>query len=116
MNLFVYGTLADRAVLSHAIGRRFEGEYKSALLKNFIKLQPGFFMAFAHEGAEIKGKLVTELGGLDFDSLDEYEGVAHGLYRRKIVKVQLLVSPVPQETTAHVYVNGPTWKKEDFMK
>jgi gamma-glutamylcyclotransferase (GGCT)/AIG2-like uncharacterized protein YtfP len=97
--LFVYGTLANDAVVQELLGHRVFG--RGAVLRDYRRaFDPtiGYPVIHPQHGATVAGKL---LDGLDADALailDTYEG-AH--YKRVIVQVDTLDG---RALDAYVYV------------
>lgn len=113
-NIFVYGTLMERGQLEHVLGHKYDGEFEVAVLRNFVRLQPSYYMAFEEEGSEIVGKLVSNLDDGDMAKLDRYEGVDTGFYRRQEVLVGVGIGDVRKLEDAYVYYNGDGFNKEDY--
>ena len=110
-NLFVYGTLKHSYILESVLERKYEGDFKDAVLPGFIRLQPSFYMIFEDEGSQVEGKLVSGITASDLKKLDRYEGVASKFYRRKSVTAKVN----GENVKTWVYHNGPSFKKEDYM-
>ena len=104
-NIFIYGTLRDPEVLSHLLRR--VPPMKPAKVEGFRKYfdsEAGFPMAIQEKGSVIEGALMTGIGSRDLSSLDDYEGVRKGLYKRITVQVIPTGAKVPVE--AFMYVKG----------
>lgn len=109
-SIFIYGTLRDPDVLSRLLRRvppmkpaRVEGYRK------YFDQEAGFPMAIKEKGSVIDGALMTGIGSRDLSTLDDYEGIRKGLYKRITVQVTPAGSKVPVEAFMYVKASG-----EDF--
>lgn len=80
-NIFVYGTLLNRDTLESIVGSS-KTTYGDVLL-NYRKVG---LNVIEEEGSEVQGA-TFEVNDDELARLDAYEGVAHGLYDRKEVKL-----------------------------
>jgi gamma-glutamylcyclotransferase (GGCT)/AIG2-like uncharacterized protein YtfP len=108
-NLFVYGTLQNKATLSMVLNRKYTGDYEPATLDGYIRLRSGVYMIFRYPGKQVEGQLVRGLDLDDMERLDRYEGVPN-FYRRTVVNVDQM----GEKVMAFVYYNGPKIKMSDF--
>jgi gamma-glutamylcyclotransferase (GGCT)/AIG2-like uncharacterized protein YtfP len=102
-NIFIYGTLRDPEVLSRLLRR--VPPMKPAKVEGFRKYfdsEAGFPMAIKEKGSVIEGALMTGIGSRDLSSLDDYEGVRKGLYKRITVQVVPTGAKVPVEAFMYV--------------
>jgi gamma-glutamylcyclotransferase (GGCT)/AIG2-like uncharacterized protein YtfP len=104
-NVFVYGTLRDPDTL-HSLFRKVP-PMKPAKVNDYRKFYDeasGYQMAVHEKGSFIEGSLLQGVGNRDLSSLDNYEGVHKGLYKRITVQVLVPGSRTPVE--AQMYVKG----------
>lgn len=91
MNLFAYGTLMDKRIMSRVIGRSLPTAVP-ATLHGFRKWETtlGYPVVLPEPGATTAGLVFYSVTAADWKRLDEYENV-HGsppAYFRKLVTVQ----------------------------
>ncbi len=86
VNLFVYGTLMDDALVAELTGRRCRKE--TAVLAGYRRVTPagGFPFIVPDSAAVVHGFLLYELDAEALHALDRYEDEGH-LYRRTAVTV-----------------------------
>jgi len=108
VNLFVYGSLRDRAVFRSVCGVSFtfkpsqaKGEVvfaELALLPGYRKVSPDnvYFYAVAGKAAKIEGIIIYDVPVSALAEMDKYEGKR---YKRETVKVN----------TANGYVEAQAW-------
>ncbi len=97
--LFVYGTLADDAVVQELLGHRLFG--RPAVLRGYRRsFDPalGYPVIHPQEGARVAGKVLDSVDAEILAILDAYEG-EH--YRRVVVQVDTLEG---RALDAYVYV------------
>jgi gamma-glutamylcyclotransferase (GGCT)/AIG2-like uncharacterized protein YtfP len=110
-HVFVYGTLVDPRRLREVLGHPHRGEVLRARLLGYRRVSaPSYEYPFVvrDSSASVEGLLVMDLTPADVESLDAYEDVAEGMYRRVPVEVEAwgcgAISPrLPAET----YAAGP---------
>jgi gamma-glutamylcyclotransferase (GGCT)/AIG2-like uncharacterized protein YtfP len=102
-NLFVYGTLTDKARFYELTGKSFVSF--PAILKDFRKLNSdrGYPYIVPEKGAVVEGLLIRNVDRRSMQKLDEYEGEGN-LYHRKKVRVISAGDEIRCET----YVGNPT--------
>jgi gamma-glutamylcyclotransferase (GGCT)/AIG2-like uncharacterized protein YtfP len=94
MNLFVYGTLMNDALVVEVTGRRLAKE--PAALQGYRKVQPadGYPYITPEAGGVVDGFLLRGLDAAALRALDRYEDEGQ-LYRRIEVVVTVGDDPVP---------------------
>jgi gamma-glutamylcyclotransferase (GGCT)/AIG2-like uncharacterized protein YtfP len=99
VNLFVYGTLMDDALVAGLIGRRFRR--LAAVLPGYRRITPrrGYPYIVPDAGGSVEGFLLHDVDAWALDVFDRYEDEGR-LYRRTGVVVT--VSGHPQRAMAYV--------------
>ena len=118
-NVFVYGTLLSKyldpqegEIKKHSRSEILKGfKFERALLNNYKLLWPdglGFPFIIPFEGCSVKGEVYYAVGDDIIGVLDEIEGVAGGLYEKKIVKV---TTDSGEKAEALTYVGGESLQR-----
>ncbi len=90
-NVFVYGTLMDKARLNNLIKRTPEMHPASvAGYRQFYDDSLGYQNAEKDDRASIRGIVLEGISGPELRILDHYEGMGEGSYRRITVKAFML--------------------------
>ncbi len=104
-SLFVYGTLMDRARLNTLLKRvpemhpaRVDG------YRQFYDDSLGFQSAERDDRSSIRGMLISGITAQELRTLDHYEGIGEGMYRR--VKVRAFIVDRKAWSEAFMYVKG----------
>ena len=99
MNLFVYGTLMDDALVVQLTGRRFPK--RGARLAGYRKYSPagGYAYIVADNTAEVAGVVLEDVDAEALRAFDQYEDEGH-LYRR----IEVTISVASERKRAFVYV------------
>jgi len=109
--LFVYGTLVDPRRLDQVLGRRHAGERLRARLLGYQRRAVESYaypFIVAVEGGVVDGVLVLDLSPHDLTTLDAFEDVEDGVYRRERVEVEAWgCGPGALRLLAYAYVAGP---------
>src|SRR5690242_7007037 len=109
--LFAYGTLVDPRCLDEVLGHRHMGERLRAQLRGYQrKADEGYPYPFivATQGGLVDGVLLLDLTPNDLQTLDRYEDVDDGVYRREVVEVEAWgCGPSTLRLQAYAYVAGP---------
>lgn len=105
MNLFAYGTLVDRKVITRVIGRSLPHAVP-ATLQGYRKWETtlGYPIILPESGAQTTGMVFYSLTHADWQRLDEYEDV-HGYppsYFRRLATVQGTHGSI----SAYIYVGN----------
>jgi gamma-glutamylcyclotransferase (GGCT)/AIG2-like uncharacterized protein YtfP len=110
-HVFVYGTLVDPRRLREVLGHTPRGEVVRARLRGYRRVTtPAYEYPFVVEDAEasVEGLLVMDLAAAELESLDAYEDVAEGVYRRVPVEVEAWgCGPRSAHLRAETYAAGP---------
>ena len=110
-HLFVYGTLIDPRRLREVLGHAPRGEVLRARLRGYRRVTtPAYEYPFVVEDpdATVDGLVVMDLAPPELESLDAYEDVAEGVYRRVPVEVEALgCGPRTAHLRAETYAAGP---------
>jgi gamma-glutamylcyclotransferase (GGCT)/AIG2-like uncharacterized protein YtfP len=118
--LFVYGTLVDPSCLDEVLGHRHVGERLRAQLRGYQRrADEGYPYPFivAADGGVVDGVLLLDLTPYDLQTLDCYEEVAEGVYRRELVEVEAWgCGPHALRMWAYTYVAGPTLTVESTAR
>lgn len=106
-NVFAYGTLMEEDRLQSMIGR--VPYMIPAVLTDYVRLEPAYFMCFPHQGAETRGLILLDVTDSEIERMDRYEGHGLGYYERKTLWVVRLDSDAGFEGFVRVecYVGGP---------
>lgn len=99
MQLFVYGTLMDRALVQQLTGRRFRTQ--AARLRGYRKVTPqnGYSYIVADSGETVEGIVLQDVDAVALRAFDAYEEEGR-LYRRTAVVV--IVNAQPMQAFAYV--------------
>lgn len=102
IQLFVYGTLMDRALVQQLTGRRFRTQ--AALLHGYRKVAPqnGYPYIVADSGDTVEGIVLHDVDADALHAFDAYEEEGQ-LYRRTAVVVTVDAQAMP----AFAYVGIP---------
>lgn len=101
--LFAYAGLADETTWYGIVGRH--PEWVPAVLPGWrVDQARGYAYLVEEEGGRVEGRLVRNMLDPDYWVLDDYQGVAEGLYERRTLPVQVQDGTVE----AFAYVGGPT--------
>lgn len=90
-HVFVYGSLVDPRRLREVLGHAPPGEVVRARLRGYRRVTtPAYEYPFVVEDPDgsVDGLLVMDLAAAELQSLDAYEDVAEGVYRRVPVEVE----------------------------
>ena len=105
MNLFAYGSLADRRAIAKVIGRTLPNAI-SATLRGYQKHETtlGYPIILPEQSAECKGVVYYSLTPSDWERLDIYENLHNQppAYTRKLVTVEGTHGRI----SAYVYVGN----------
>ena len=100
-SIFAYGTLMDQPFVERMLGHAVE--MKTALLDNYVRLEPSYYMIFPHDKHWVNGVVITGLTPDDVAKFDRYEGNDFGYYDRQPVTILTSTG----EVKAEAYVGGP---------
>ena len=104
-NVFVYGTLMDKARLNSLLKRIPEMHQARATgYRQFYDDSLGYQSAERDERASIRGMILMDITGQELISLDHYEGIGEGSYRR--MKTRVSVPETKQQVEAYIYVKN----------
>jgi gamma-glutamylcyclotransferase (GGCT)/AIG2-like uncharacterized protein YtfP len=104
-NVFVYGTLMDRSRLNNLIKRTPEmHQAKVSGYKQFYDDALGYQSAEKDERSNMRGMLLIGITGQELRTLDHYEGIGEGSYRR--VKVKAFTLDTKSNLEAFMYVKN----------
>jgi gamma-glutamylcyclotransferase (GGCT)/AIG2-like uncharacterized protein YtfP len=104
-NVFVYGTLMDKARLNTLLKRTPEMHpAKVAGYRQFYDDSLGYQNAEKDDRSNIRGMLLEGITGQELRMLDHYEGMGEGSYRRAKVKAFMLDKKTWAE--AFIYVKN----------
>lgn len=104
-NVFVYGTLMDRARLNTLLKRIPEmHQARVTGYRQFYDDSLGYQSAERDERASIRGMILMGITGQELISLDHYEGIGEGSYRR--AKTRVNVPETKQQVEAYIYVKN----------
>jgi gamma-glutamylcyclotransferase (GGCT)/AIG2-like uncharacterized protein YtfP len=104
-NIFVYGTLMDKARLNTLIKRTPEMHpAKVTGYRQFYDESLGYQNAERDERSNIRGMVLVGINGQELRSLDHYEGMGEGSYRR--VKVKAFIMDQKSQVEAFMYVKN----------
>ncbi len=104
-NVFVYGTLMDRARVNNLIKRTPEMHpAKVTGYRQFYDDSLGYQSAEKDDRANIRGIVLEGISGLELRALDHYEGIGEGSYRR--VKVRAFMLDKKSQVEAFMYVKN----------
>lgn len=104
-NVFVYGTLMDKARLQTLLKRVPEMHpAKISGYRQFYDDSIGFQNAERDENSTIRGMVLMEITGPELISLDSYEGVGEGAYRR--AKTRAFIVDKKQQVESFIYVKN----------
>jgi len=94
IQLFVYGTLMDRALVQQLTGRRFRTQ--AALLHGYRKVVPqnGYPYIVSDSGGTVEGIVLHDVDAVALRAFDAYEEEGE-LYRRTAVVVTVDAQPTP---------------------
>jgi gamma-glutamylcyclotransferase (GGCT)/AIG2-like uncharacterized protein YtfP len=110
-HVFVYGTLVDPRRLREVLGHAPGGEVVRARLRGYRRVTtPAYEYPFVVEDpdASVDGLLVMDLAAAELESLDAYEDVVEGVYRRVPVEVEAFgCGPRTVHLRAETYAAGP---------
>lgn len=105
VNLFVYGTLMDKARLSSLLKRVPEMHPARVTgYRQFYDDSLGFQSAERDERSNIRGMVLTGITPAELIAIDNYEGVGEGSYRR--AKTRALMVDKKQQVEAFIYVKN----------
>lgn len=109
-HVFAYGTLVAPDCLDKVLGHKHLGERLAAQLRGFKRVEDStyeFPYIVEAEGHTVEGVLLMDLSPDDMRTLDGYEEVEEGVYRRETVNVLAWgCGPRPARITAVTYVAG----------
>jgi gamma-glutamylcyclotransferase (GGCT)/AIG2-like uncharacterized protein YtfP len=109
-HVFAYGSLVDPRCLDQVLGHAHQGERLAARLQGYRRVSSGSYpYPYIVEAGDdvVDGVLVMDLSPSDFQTLDRYEEVESGIYRRELVEVEAWgCGPRPLRLQAHAYVAG----------
>ncbi len=104
-NVFVYGTLMDRARVNSLIKRTPDMHpAKVAGYRQFYDDSLGYQNAEKDDRASIRGMVLEGISGPELRLLDHYEGMGEGSYRR--VKVKAFMLDKKNQVEAFMYVKN----------
>lgn len=104
-NVFVYGTLMDKARLNTLLKRVPEmHQAKVTGFRQFYDDSLGYQSAERDERSSIRGMILMGITGQELISLDNYEGMGEGSYRR--AKTRVKVPETKQQVEAFIYVKN----------
>lgn len=104
-NVFVYGTLMDKGRLNALIKRIPEMHpAKVSGYRMFYDDSLGYQNAEKDDRSNIRGMLLVGISGQEMRTLDHYEGMGEGSYRR--VKVKVFVLDKKAQLDAFIYVKN----------
>ena len=104
-NVFVYGTLMDKARLQTLLKR--VPEMHPAKIKGYRQFYDdtiGFQNAERDENSTIRGIVLMDITGPELISLDNYEGMGEGSYRR--AKTKAFILDKKQQVESFIYVKN----------
>jgi len=87
-NLFLWGWLEDRKLLSFILRRDYKNPFEGAILENYITGHhfPEILFALNNDDA-ITGAIASDLTAADFTKLDIYFGLSQEIHKREIEQV-----------------------------
>ncbi|WP_174589983.1 gamma-glutamylcyclotransferase family protein [Methanocella conradii] len=104
-NVFVYGTLMDKARLNSLIKRIPEMHpAKVSGYRQFYDESVGYQNAERDDRSSVRGMLLSGITAQELRTLDHYEGIGEGLYRR--VKVRAFTLDKKSWAEAFMYVKN----------
>ena len=104
-NLFVYGTLMDKARLNSLIKRIPDMHpAKVSGYRQFYDDSLGFQSAERDENSTMRGQVLQGITTAELATLDNYEGVGEGSYRR--AKTRAMLADTKQQVEAFIYVKN----------
>ncbi len=104
-NVFAYGTLMDRSRLSSLIKRVPEMHpAKVSGYRQFYDDSLGYQNAEKDDRSNMRGMLLEGITGQELRTLDHYEGMGEGSYRR--VKVKAFLLDKKAQVEAFMYVKN----------
>ena len=109
--MFVYGSLVDPRRLKEVLGHPARGEVLRARVRGYRRVSaPTYEYPFVVPDADasVDGLLLMHLTPPELESLDAYEDVAEGVYRRVPVEVETWgCGPSSACVRAWTYAAGP---------
>ncbi len=104
-NVFVYGTLMDKARVNNLI-KRTPGMHPAKVsgYRQFYDDALGYQNAEKDDRANIRGMVLEGISGQELRVLDHYEGMGEGSYRR--VKVKAFMLDKKSQVEAFMYVKN----------
>jgi gamma-glutamylcyclotransferase (GGCT)/AIG2-like uncharacterized protein YtfP len=110
-HLFVYGSLVEPRCLDEVLGHPFMGERLRARLAGYARVaSEAYAFPFIVQVPDgwVDGVVIMDLSRFDLDTLDRYEDVEAGIYRREPVEVEAWgCGRQPLRLQAHTYMAGP---------
>ncbi len=110
-HVFTYGSLVDPRCFDDVLGHSHAGERLAARLVGYERVSTDAYpypFIVAATGRAVDGVLVMDLSAYDIQTLDRYEEVDTGVYRRELVEVEAWgCGPRPLHLQAYTYVAGP---------
>lgn len=104
-NVFVYGTLMDKARLNTLLKRTPEmHNAKVTGYRQFYDETLGYQNAEQDERSNIRGMVLIDITGQELRLLDHYEGMGEGSYRR--TKVRAFIMDRKSQVEAFMYVKN----------
>jgi gamma-glutamylcyclotransferase (GGCT)/AIG2-like uncharacterized protein YtfP len=104
-NVFVYGTLMDKARLQTLLKRVPDMHpAKVSGYRQFYDDSIGFQSAERDENSTIRGMVLMDITGQELISLDNYEGMGEGSYRR--AKTRAFIMDKKQQVESFIYVKN----------
>jgi gamma-glutamylcyclotransferase (GGCT)/AIG2-like uncharacterized protein YtfP len=102
-SVFVYGTLMDKGRLSNLLKRIPEMHpAKVTGYRQFYDDSLGYQNAEKDERSNIRGMLLLDINNQELRTLDHYEGMGEGSYRRAIVRAFTLDKKTQVEAFMYV--------------
>ncbi len=104
-NVFVYGTLMDKARLQTLL-KRVPDMHPAKITgyRQFYDDAIGFQNAERDEKSTIRGMVLMDITGAELIALDNYEGMGEGSYRR--AKTRAFILDKKQQVESFIYVKN----------